>query len=166
VKRIALLSFALSATACGLFQLGSSATTTSATSTGGGAVSGTYCGTDATTGVTLCLGLSACPDILVDNAVFPACGFRVDGSALDVECLCGAYLCPLGSAASCDEVAALLADQYESEVCAQAAAGTCTEVGTSSSSSSSSSSSGASTCDTVCRSECAGDPTCYVACGC
>jgi hypothetical protein len=160
---IALLMFA--AMACDFLKLGSSTDSGSgggATEGDGGTVTGSNCGTDTTTGVTLCLGISLCPDVTVDSAVFPACGFRVSGSAIDVECVCGSWLCPLGATASCDEAAQLLSDQNEGMVCAGTSAGQCTQLSVTTTSSSG----GSSTCDTACRDECAGAPTCIVACGC
>jgi hypothetical protein len=160
---IALLVVA--AMACDFLKLGSSTDSGSgggATEGDGGTVTGSDCGTDTTTGVTLCLGISLCSDVTVDTEVFPACGFRVSGSAIDIECVCGSWLCPLGTTASCDAAAKLLSEQNEGTVCARASAGECTELSVKTSSSSS----GSGTCNTVCRDECAGDPTCIVACGC
>lgn len=156
--------FCLALTACDLLQIGTSSGSSSGGSgdTDSGTVQGTNCGTDTTIGATLCLGISLCPDVTVDTEVFPACGFRVSGTALDVECVCGSYICPLGSADTCDAVAKLLSEQNEGQVCARAGAGQCVEM----IASTSSSSGGSSSCDTTCRDECAGDPTCIVSCGC
>lgn len=159
---VAFLMFVL--TACDLLKLGSSTDSGSggAADSDGGTVTGSNCGTDSTTGVTLCLGIDLCPDVTVDNSVFPACGFRVNGSAIDIECVCGSWLCPLGTTATCDDAARLLSEQNEGEVCARVSAGECVELAVDGSSSSR----GSGTCDTVCRDECAGAPTCIAACGC
>lgn len=133
------------------------------TSSDAGAAEGVSCGADPNTGATLCLGISLCPKLLVDQAAFPACGFRVRSNALDVECSCAGELCPLGAAASCAELEKLLAQQTEGTVCAQISAGTCEQGGTGSSSSSSS---GGSSCDKGCRDLCAGEPSCITQCGC
>jgi hypothetical protein len=130
----------------------------------GGTAQGVNCGADPNTGATLCLGLSLCPNLVVDQSTYPACGFRVRGNALDVECSCGGELCPLGAATSCDAVLKLLQQQSEGIVCAQVSAGTCESTGPGAGSSSSSS--GSSTCDKGCRDLCAGEPSCITGCGC
>ena len=134
------------------------------TGTGGSAAAqGTGCGVDPDTGATLCLGNSLCPGVTVSTEAFPACGFRIDGTVIDIECSCGYSLCPL-RATTCATAAQLLASQNEGAVCAQLSLGNCT-AGTPTTTTSSSSSSGG-TCDTTCRAECGGDPTCIEACGC
>jgi hypothetical protein len=133
---------------------------TSGAGTGGGAATGVDCGVDPDTGATLCLGTSLCPGLLVDGEVYPGCGFRP--GALDVECSCGGSLCPLGAAATCADVQSLLAQLNEGTVCSQLGGGTCIE-GTPVVSTGS----GAmGTCDTACRDDCGGDPSCIVSCGC
>jgi hypothetical protein len=84
---------------------------------------------------------------------------------LDIECSCSGMLCPLG-ATSCSDATAKLADQNYGVVCAQVSAGTCLQGTPVANSSSATSSSGGGTCDTVCRDECAGEPTCLQGCGC
>ena len=69
---------------------------------------GTNCGTDSTTGATLCLGLNLCPNVVINGSVYPECGFQVSGTAIDIECVCGAYLCPLGATPTCAAAASLL----------------------------------------------------------
>jgi hypothetical protein len=86
---------------------------------------GTNCGVDSSTGVSLCLGISSCPGARVDPDQFPECGYRIAGSAIDLECLCGDSLCPMGSAASCLDAKALLAEQSAQAVCAGVAEGRC-----------------------------------------
>lgn len=139
---------------------GGSSTTT--TGTGAATAQGAYCGTDPDTSATLCLGNTLCSGILIDQEAYPRCGFRISGNALDVECSCGGFLCPLGAAATCDDLETLLANSNEGTVCSQLGGGTCTQ-GTPMSTSTTS---GGGTCDPVCRSECGGDPTCIQLCGC
>jgi hypothetical protein len=130
---------------------------------------GTNCGSDPTTGATLCLGLNLCPNIAVNTSVYPACGFQVSGTAIDIECLCGQYLCPLGATTTCAAAATVLAQSNEASVCASQSNGSCTYLAATSSSTSTSTSTSASstsTCDTTCSSQCVGDPTCIEYCGC
>ncbi|HEY4104103.1 MAG TPA: hypothetical protein VGM44_09435 [Polyangiaceae bacterium] len=124
---------------------------------------GTSCGTDPGSGITLCLGSSACPAVLVDPDQLPGCGYRISGNVIDLECLCDDSLCPVGSAASCADAKALLQDQTSQGVCAQVADGKCTTV---SQTPASAGSNTASNCDKDCRDECSGDPGCLTLCGC
>lgn len=136
-----------------------SAGMSSAASSGGASATGTGCGVDPSTGLTLCLGISSCPGVRVDPDQFPDCGYRIAGRAIDLECLCGDLLCPMGSAASCLDAQALLAEQSAQAVCANVAEGRCQLVqGTSGSS--------RSTCDRDCRAQCGGAPGCLTLCGC
>jgi len=130
-----------------------------ASSSGGAPATGTNCGVDPSTGVALCLGISSCPSVRVDPDQFPDCGFRVAGSKLDLECLCGDSLCPMGSAASCLDAKALLADQSAQSVCSGVAEGRCQVIHETSYTSS-------STCDKDCRAQCSGIPGCITLCGC
>lgn len=134
-----------------------------ATDAGVTTATGVNCGTDPASGVTLCLGLSSCPGVLVDSDQLPSCGYRVNGNAIDLECLCDDSLCPVGSAASCADAKALLQDQTAQGVCAGIAEGRCTTV---SQSVPSSTSNTASNCDKSCRADCGGDPACIQLCGC
>lgn len=129
---------------------------------GGAPPHGIGCGSDPQTGAILCLGLSLCADILVDISVFPGCGFSVHGNAIDLECVCGDSLCPIGAATSCAAAKQLLATQNQGIVCAQLGDGLCKPVGASSGSAST----GSSGCDQTCYSQCGGDPGCIVLCGC
>jgi hypothetical protein len=133
-------------------------------SSSSGTPGGTECGTDPETSAVLCLLNSVCPGLTIDSEVYPGCGFR-PGNLVDIECSCSGMLCPLG-ATSCSDAQAKLADQNYGVVCAQVSAGTCLQGTPVAGSSSASSSSGGSTCDTVCRDECAGEPTCIQGCGC
>jgi hypothetical protein len=138
---------------------GSSAGTAGAGGDGSRAATGTNCGVDPSSGIALCLGISSCPTVRVDPDQFPDCGYRISGGAIDLECLCGEALCPMGSAASCLDAQALLRDQSAQGVCAAVADGKCTTVKQVSVSSS-------SMCDKSCRAECGGDPNCVTLCGC
>jgi len=124
---------------------------------------GTQCGVDPSSGITLCLGITSCPTVIVDPDQLPGCGYRISGSAIDLECLCNDSLCPVGSAASCGDAKALLAEQSAQSVCAGIAEGRCTVVNPSKMNASSNT--GAS-CDKNCRAECSGNPDCIALCGC
>lgn len=126
---------------------------------GGASATGTNCGVDPSSGVTLCLGISSCPKVRVDPDQFPDCGYRIAGNRLDLECLCGDSLCPVGSAASCLDAQALLSDGSAQAVCAGIAEGRCQVVKQTSNTST-------STCDKACRAECGGVPDCVTFCGC
>ena len=123
------------------------------------AATGTNCGLDPSSGITLCLGISSCPSVHVDPDQFPDCGYRISGSTIDLECLCGDALCPMGAAASCLDAKALLSEQSAQGVCAGVAEGRCEVVKQTSNSSS-------STCDKECRAQCSGVPGCVQLCGC
>ena len=122
-------------------------------------VTGTNCGVDPSTGVALCLGISSCPGVRVDPDQFPDCGYRIAGSRIDLECLCGDSLCPLGSAASCLDAKALLAEQSAQAVCAGVSESRCQVVQQAPRSSD-------SNCDRDCRAQCSGVPGCVALCGC
>ena len=126
---------------------------------GDGGTIGLGCGTDVSSGATLCLGVTACPGLVIDSAAFPQCGFRLTGgSTLDLECVCSGYLCPVGVATSCTAAKQLLQNQTQPGVCLQLGEGRCV--------------SGTpvkppnSGCDKTCASQCGGDPTCIQGCGC
>jgi hypothetical protein len=167
VKRILLFALCVSVTGCGLIQslLGDgSSGQGGSTGTGDTGPQGIDCGTDPETSVTLCLGTSLCPGMLIDTEAYPACGFRMNGGVLDVECSCNGMLCPLGAVGSCDDLKTAFANSNEGTICAQVSAGTCTQ-GTPMATSSSAAT-GGGTCDVACRDECAGDQTCIQSCGC
>jgi hypothetical protein len=131
---------------------------------------GTGCGTDPTSGVTLCTGINACPGLTVDQGTFGGCGFRQGGaSPYDLECLCaGGELCPIGAATSCDTAAQLLVQEQSAlVVCQQVASGACLSPAAGGPGSSSGSSSGglSEACQT-CVAGCGGTPACYMSCGC
>jgi hypothetical protein len=125
---------------------------------GDDAPSGTGCVVDSASGVTLCTGISACAGVAIDHDVYPDCGFRVPASSLEVDCVCGDFLCPLGVALSCTALQALLNSQSEIVACSQASEGRCAETRPPTPPS--------GTCDRNCLSMCAGDPGCFVLCGC
>ena len=91
-------------------------------------VSGINCGPDPDTGVILCLGISSCPGVTVDQDLYPGCGFRVhDGTGvLDLECACYGQICPIGIATTCDQATALMQNQSQYMVCMQINEGRCT----------------------------------------
>lgn len=91
----------------------------------GGAVQGLNCGKDPQTGVQLCLGVSPCPTSQVDPDLFPACGFRIEGSKYDLVCLCDNQLCPIGPVTRCADIGSLLSSQSVLSICAQANDGRC-----------------------------------------
>jgi hypothetical protein len=124
---------------------------------------GVDCGVDPGSGITLCLGITSCPTVLVDSDQMPGCGYRISGNVIDLECLCNDSLCPVGSAASCDDAKALLADQTSQGVCAKIAEGSCTVVSQSATNANSNTS---SSCDPDCRARCSGAPDCITLCGC
>ena len=124
---------------------------------------GSNCGTDPDTSAVLCLGSGVCPGLTIDSEVYPGCGFRVNGTAVDIECSCSGWLCPLGAASCSDAQATKLASASAGVICSELGNGICVQ-GTPVSSAAGSSSGG--TCDTTCRTECAGEPTCIQACGC
>jgi hypothetical protein len=121
------------------------------------ATSGSNCATDPLSGAVLCAAISLCPQTKVDRDQFPDCGFRIHGDAIDLECSCQGALCAMGSAATCEQAAALLSGQSEQGVCTQVSEGRC--IGQPQPS-------GSSNCDPSCASDCAGDPTCMQMCGC
>jgi hypothetical protein len=126
---------------------------------GDGGPVGTNCVRDPATQTVLCEQIDTCPGVDVDPGGFPDCGFRLyAGGSLDLECLCGSALCPVGVPTTCDEAKKLLDGQSALLVCQQLADGRCVDSVTPDA--------GVSRCDPVCRSECAGDPTCFQLCGC
>ena len=136
-----------------------SASAAGSSSSGGASATGTNCGVDPSSGVTLCLGISSCPSVRVDPDQFPDCGYRISGNRIDLECLCGDSLCPIGSAASCLDARALLSEESAQGVCAGIAEGRCQVVKQTSPTST-------STCDKDCRTQCGGVPGCIKLCGC
>ena len=88
---------------------------------------GVACGRDAQTGLTLCSGVSTCPNLLLDPDAFPSCGF-VPGT-LVLECLCaGESVCSMGKPKTCAEAKSLIASSNVLLVCAQVSDGVCKPV--------------------------------------
>ncbi len=125
---------------------------------------GTNCGTEVTTGVVLCTGVTSCADITVDQTALIGCGFRINGGdAYDLECGCNGYLCPLGAPTTCAEATQLLSNQLVSEVCEQVSEGHCTQPGGTTTTTTTGTT---STCDQTCASMCVGAAPCLQMCGC
>jgi hypothetical protein len=138
---------------------GDAGTTTSTSKTPQGA----DCGKDPTSGVTLCSGTSACPDVVVDGKELPGCGFRTVSPSFDLECVCnGTDLCPIGVAATCAEAADALAGRSLNDICNQVGSGTCRSLVDAPAKGKP----GSSACDRACAIDCAGSPTCLKSCGC
>jgi hypothetical protein len=129
---------------------------------------GVSCGQDPTSGVTLCLGTTACPNLEIDPSTMPGCGFKTTRSPFDLECVCnGNSLCPMGVASSCSQVKSLIGNRSVADICSQVGVGSCVDVSGAPSAGTASGSGGASsTCDQNCAADCASNPTCLVACGC
>jgi hypothetical protein len=148
----------------------------SAASDGDGGTAGTQCGTDPQSGVTLCLGVAACPGVTIDPTAWPSCGFRITGgSALDLECLCNEdALCPIGVATSCDQATQLLGSQTQLSVCAQTAEQRCLAVATDAGARATPATAPAGTptsappsgCNQTCLTGCGTAPDCLQVCGC
>jgi len=125
---------------------------------------GTGCGTDQVTGVILCSGVDTCPGLGVDPSAWNGCGFRgTGGSTLDLECVCGGALCPIGVAATCDQASQLLTSQNLLAVCQQVSEGRCVALTTGTTGSSG----GVKlTCNQGCLVGCGTAPDCLQICGC
>jgi hypothetical protein len=147
---------------------GTSSTSTTAASDSGAATTtttptaatGSGCTSDLGGGTILCSGISLCSGLAVDHDQFPDCGFRINGTALDLECDCDGQLCTLGVPATCAAASQILSDQTEVVACEAVNNGTCTMLtptGTGTTS---------GTCDQECESQCAGAPSCIQLCGC
>jgi hypothetical protein len=133
-------------------------TSTLAADGGDAAPSGSGCFGDPSGRVVLCEQVSVCPGVAVDPGAFPECGFRLYGrSPLDLECICGDVLCPVGVPTSCADAAQLLDGQSSIAVCEQSLEARCLPLAVPDA---------ASACDQTCASECAGAPSCIQLCGC
>jgi hypothetical protein len=143
-----------------------SGTTAAVASTGTTTPAGAGCSTDPASQITLCEQTSLCPGVSVDQGTLSGCGFRIHaGAVIDLECLCGEELCPIGVPDTCAQATQLLSSQTSSlVVCEQASNGTCEQVGASDAGTATSPS--VSTCDKTCETECAGEPDCIQLCGC
>jgi len=122
--------------------------------------SGSNCLQDGNGQVLLCEQIDLCPGVSVDQGVFPNCGFRIRlGLSLDIECVCGDLLCPVGIPQTCEQAKTLLDAQSSLVVCEQASIGRCVPVSTPDAGP-------ANNCDPQCRTDCAGAPACIAFCGC
>ena len=133
-----------------------------AAETGDSGNGGTNCDQEPRSGAILCEQIDACPGVVVDPGLFPGCGFTLHGGGtLDLECVCGDALCPIGVPQTCAQATQLLTSQSVLLVCEQASEGRCiplagTDAGAGSS----------SDCLAQCRSDCAGVASCMQLCGC
>jgi hypothetical protein len=114
-------------------------------------VKGLGCGVERETGAVLCAGVSVCPGLLVDQAIYPGCGFRPNGVTFDLQCACQA----------------LLDNQNRIIVCGQVNEGRCIS-GTKAPKPSASSGTNTRGCDAQCMADCAraGVGSCELLCGC
>lgn len=124
-----------------------------------GATNGSGCGVEPVSGVTLCATIDLCPGVLVDREIYPDCGFRVPSSTIELACVCGEFLCPIGTALGCTQAQRLLATQSGAAACLQASEGRCAPLHPSTPG-------GGASCDQTCLAGCVGDPTCVTLCGC
>ncbi len=129
------------------------------------AVTGTQCGT--LPDGQLCRITSQCPTVKVDSSRFPNCGFRIRGSAVDLQCVCnGEWLCPMGTPSTCAQAVQLLSSQNELIVCSQISEDRCTSLKTTGATTSSSGAASGD-CDKMCLQGCdPGDQGCRKVCGC
>jgi hypothetical protein len=119
---------------------------------------GSGCATDSVSGAMLCTGFDQCPGLTVDHDVFPDCGFRVPSTSIDLECVCGDFLCPVGAVLSCAQAKTLLGEQSEMSTCVQQNDGRCAPR--------SAPKPETTGCDKNCADACAGDINCRKLCGC
>lgn len=135
---------------------------TSNSSDAGAAATGVNCGTDPTSGVTLCLGTTQCPGGDIPQDTLEGCGYQTVVPSFDLECLCnGTSLCPIGVAATCADVSTLIGKRTLADICNQISDGTCKPVAASAPSGTGGSS---STCAPTCTQDCAGSPICLTSC--
>ena len=170
MKRASVISLSLSlvmAAACVAATDSTSQTAGQSTQTGSSSAvgpSGISCTSDTNTGSYLCVGTTACANVLVDTVKFPNCGFRTFAPSFELECICfGNYLCSVGTVATCQAVSTLFYATSLSKVCNGVSLDYCKQ-GTASVSQGTGGS--ASTCDQTCYSTCVGAPACIVTCGC
>jgi len=107
---------------------GGAGAATAATAAGGGdgGPSGKNCVQDSQGQLVLCEQIDTCPGVTVDQGAFPNCGFRLHASsALDLECVCDAVLCPIGVPTNCSAAQGLLDQQSSVTVCEQQDEGRC-----------------------------------------
>ena len=155
-------------TATGAMTASSSSSGASTGGVGDGGATGTGCGPDPLTGTVLCTGVTGCPGLTIDPSAWPSCGFRdTGGTSLDLECLCGDSLCPIGVATSCDQAATLLTQQNQLMVCEQVAEQRCVKVTIPAMTGSGQDAGGVpSTCNQTCIEGCGTADDCLQLCGC
>jgi hypothetical protein len=144
---------------------GASASTGAATD---GGAAGLGCIEVAAAQVTLCEELAACPGVVVDQSMYPECGFRLTASGgLDLECICGDVLCAGGVAGSCASAQELVNQGSALQVCVQRGEGNCSPLGGApGTAGGTGASSGAQSPCAACAQACGGTPACFQACGC
>jgi hypothetical protein len=122
------------------------------------------CGTDPQSGAVLCLSVDACPGLELASGAYPGCGFAPRGpGVIDMECLCGDSLCPVGVATTCGAAKTLIDNQSSLVVCEQLAEGRCVQQKRSTVTVDAGSTGG---CNEACAETCANVPTCLQMCGC
>ena len=170
MRRIVIALVALPAFAClqqvstgtGTADPTASTGSTPSSSSGGQVPTGSACVNDPQTQVTLCEATSLCPGVVVDPGALPNCGFQLHaGTVLDLECLCGDALCPIGVPPTCAQAAQLLVMQSSIVVCQEVSSGNCVGLAAPGADAGASNS-----CDKQCETECAGEPNCIQLCGC
>ncbi len=160
----------LTLAACGNTSVGTGSGSGGAADGGAAAtttVKGLGCGVERETGAVLCAGVSVCPGLLVDQAIYPGCGFRPNGVTFDIQCACQDMLCPIGTPNTCTQARALLDNQNRVIVCGQVNEGRCI-TGTKAPKPSASSGTNTRGCDAQCMADCAraGVGSCELLCGC
>jgi hypothetical protein len=156
-------------TATGSMSPGSSGGVGGAGGVGDGGGTGTGCASDPLTSTVLCSGVTGCPGLTIDPSAWPSCGFReTGGTTLDLECLCGDSLCPIGVATSCAQANELLSQQNQLMVCQQVPEQRCVKVTipTVTGSGQDGGRGVPSTCNQQCVVGCGTAPDCLQVCGC
>jgi hypothetical protein len=120
---------------------------------------GSDCAVDSISGVTLCTRIALCPGVSVDHDAYPNCGFRASAGSIEVDCVCGDFLCPIGISIDCAQAARLLAAQSEAIACTQVSEERCAPRNKAPPA-------GNPSCDKNCAAGCAADPGCLRLCGC
>jgi uncharacterized membrane protein YgcG len=126
-------------------------------------VTGVNCARDTSLGITLCQTTTQCPNVIIDQSVYPGCGWRIVGNIADLQCDCNGLLCPIGTPTTCGQAVDLISNQSQGTVCQGVSEGRCTQPG---SAGGGSSGGGSSTCDKTCAADCGGNASCLQLCGC
>ncbi len=140
-----------------------------ATVTEGGVVSapgvtGVNCAMDTSLGISLCQSTTQCPAVIIDQSVYPGCGWRIVGNIADLQCDCNGLLCPIGTPTTCGQATDLIAAQSQGTVCQGIAEGRCTNPASTGGGSGGGGT--PSSCDKNCAADCAGNASCLMLCGC